>query len=287
MKPSLYEVPHVNEFRSLLTHIETTFADHPAFRLKNGDGELYDVSYHTFCHDVNAFGAALRAYCGLQGAHIAIIGENRYHWCVSYLAVTAGTGVAVPLDKELQADDIREILTTAEVQAVITSKKQLSKMRSLSDALCGKKLLICMDEGQDCLSIPELIRQGESLSEQSGLAEPSPAPDDLASILFTSGTTGTQKGVMLTQENICADIRNVRRNVYIGPGDRTLSILPLHHTYECSLGFLCILYSGGTICFCEGLRHLTANLQEYKPTILVAVPLLMENVPVWAHGLNS
>lgn len=279
MKP-LYHVPHISDFRGLLSHAVAEYSELPAFQLKDGKGQLYDVTYHTFYDDVSALGTVLREKYILNGTNIALIGENRYEWCVSYLAAAAGTGTIVPIDKELQYEDVRAILQTAECQALIVSKLQLDKALRLKDCLSGSQIILCMDENDSCPALPELIGEGKAMLKngKTGFFTAPLSADDTAAILFTSGTTGTSKGVMLTQNNICSDIRNVLKNVYIGPGDWTLSVLPLHHTYECSLGFLCILLAGGTICFCEGLRHMLKNFKEYKPTILVCVPLLMENI---------
>lgn len=266
----------------MLAQSAALFADRPAFKLKNEAGEYEDVTYPAFQADVYALGTMLLEL-GLQGEKIAVVGHNCYEWCVSYLSITCGTGVVVPIDKELPACDIENILRVSGSAAIFFDEKAALKVLENRAALPQGLRMISFGEGdaqQGILSLHELLRQGHALREQ-GDARFHEAPIDaegLGSLLFTSGTTGMAKGVMLSQRNICEDIMALSGVVEIRPTDQLLSILPLHHTYECSLGFIMILYSGACIAFCEGLRYIVKNMQDIEPTIFVTVPLMLEKM---------
>lgn len=277
-----YNIRPVKDFRDLLAQSAELFADRPAFKLKNEAGEYYDVSYPAFQADVYALGTML-IELGLHGKKIAVIGHNCYEWCVSYLAVTCGTGVVVPIDKELPACDIENILRVSGSSAILFDDKAAQKVLENRASLPDDFQMISFekgDEAQGILSLHELMERGRALREQ-GDARFQESPIDaegLGSLLFTSGTTGMAKGVMLSQRNICEDIMSLSGVVEIRSTDQLLSILPLHHTYECSLGFIMILYSGACIAFCEGLRYIVRNMQDIEPTIFITVPLMLEKM---------
>lgn len=277
-----YDIRPIRDFRDMLSQSAKLFADQPAFKLKNDAGEYYDVLYPDFQADVYALGTTL-IDLGLQGEKIAVIGHNCYEWCTSYLAVTCGTGIVVPIDKELPACDIENILRVSGAAAILFDEKAAQKVLENRASLPADFRMISFGEGdaaQGILSLHELLEQGHALLKQ-GDTRLKDAPIDaegLGSLLFTSGTTGMAKGVMLSQRNICEDIMSLSGVVKIYPTDQLLSILPLHHTYECSLGFIMILYSGACIAFCEGLRYIVKNMQEIEPTIFVTVPLMLEKM---------
>lgn len=277
-----YDIRPVKDFRDLLAQSAELFADRPAFKLKNEAGDYYEVSYPDFQADVYALGTML-VDLGLQGQKIAVIGHNCYEWCVSYLAITCGTGVVVPIDKELPACDIENILRVSGSSAILFDEKSAQKILEHRAALPADFKMISFEGGdaeQGILSLRELLKQGHVLLEQ-GDTRYSSSPVDaegLGSLLFTSGTTGMAKGVMLSQRNICADIMACSGVVEVRTTDQLLSILPLHHTYECSLGFIMILYSGACIAFCEGLRYIVKNMQDIEPTVFITVPLMLEKM---------
>lgn len=277
-----YPIRPIRDFRDMLAQSAQRFANRPAFKLKNAEGEYYEVLYPAFQADVYALGTMLMEL-GLQGEKIAVIGHNCYAWCLSYLAVTCGVGVVVPIDKELPACDIENILRVSGAAAILFDEKVSSKVLESRAALPEQFRLISFAQGdaqQGILSLHDLLSEGHALLKE-GDTRYQDAPIDaegLGSLLFTSGTTGMAKGVMLSQRNICEDIMALSGVVEIRPTDQLLSILPLHHTYECSLGFIMILYSGACIAFCEGLRYIVKNMQEVEPTIFVTVPLMLEKM---------
>lgn len=280
MNKPLYEVREFHNFRELLNQSEALYGNSPAFKIKNQIGQILDISYTRFKGDVEALGTAL-LNLGLDGAKIAVAGMNSYKWCMSYLAIGCGVGVVVPTDKELPIDDILNVLTVSESKAIIFDKKFGEKLLEHRDRLPKGLILISMEQQKDkdgILSFDLLLNSGYHLIGKgySDYLDRDVEGYKMTVLLFTSGTTGMSKAVMLSADNICSDVRAIMGFVKINKGERILSILPIHHTYECTVTFLCCIYGGVTICFCDGLRYITKNLEEYKPNILIVVPLVLE-----------
>ena len=228
---------------------------------------------------------------GLKDAFIAVAGENRYEWCVAYLAVVNGTGVVVPLDRELPVNEIENLLKRSRSSAVVFSGKLENEMKKVRETLSSVKYYINMDQEEDedgFLSYKKLISRGRELLENGNreYLDAQIDPDVMSILLFTSGTTDLAKGVMLSHRNICSNIMAVCSSIYIDCNDSALSILPLHHTYECTAGFLVMVYNGCTISFNEGLKHIAKNLKETRPTLLILVPLILENMykKIWEQA---
>lgn len=280
MNKPLYEVREFHNFRELLNQSEALYGNSPAFKIKNQIGQILDISYTRFKGDVEALGTAL-LNLGLDGAKIAVAGMNSYKWCMSYLAIGCGVGVVVPTDKELPIDDILNVLTVSESKAIIFDKKFGEKLLEHRDRLPKGLILISMEQQKDkdgILSFDLLLNSGYHLIGKgySDYLDRDVEGYKMTVLLFTSGTTGMSKAVMLSADNICSDVRAIMGFVNINKGERILSFLPIHHTYECTVTFLCCIYGGVTICFCDGLRYITKNLEEYKPNILIVVPLVLE-----------
>ena len=276
----MYEVREFHNFRKLLEQSEALYGNSPAFKVKNQIGQILDISYTRFKADVEALGTALLDL-GLDGCKVAVAGANSYKWCTSYLAVGSGVGVVVPTDKELPFDDILSILTVSESKAIIFDERFGEKLLEHRDRLPKGLILISMDLSKDedgILSYDLLLNNGYRLigTGDSAYFDKDVEGNKLTVLLFTSGTTGMSKAVMLSADNICSDVRSIMGFVKINKGERILSLLPIHHTYECSVTFLCCIYGGVTICFCDGLRYITKNLEEYSPNILIVVPLILE-----------
>lgn len=280
MNQAIYKVRNFKNFRDMLEQSVSLYGHSPAFRVKNPVGQIYNISYKRFYSNVMSLGTALLDL-GLEGEKIAIAGANSYKWCLSYMTVVCGAGVAVPTDKELPFADIKSILEVSEAKAIIFDAKFGKKLLEHRDELPEDLILISMEQKTDADGILSL----DSLVEKGGLLVADGYMDyvlkevngnKLTVLLFTSGTTGMSKAVMLSAENICSDIRSIMGIVHINYGERILSVLPMHHTYECTVTFLCCVYGGVTICFSDGLRYVAKNLQEYKPNILIVVPLMLE-----------
>ena len=224
-------------------------------------------------------GTGLSHLCGL-GSRIAILAETRYEWYISYLATTNGTGIVVPLDKELPADEVASCLNRAEVNCIIYSSSKQKVLDDIKDQIPGVKYFVSMDktdkEGVEYFY--DILNNGQELLD-SGDRLFLDAPLDreaMTVLLFTSGTTAQSKAVMLSQKNICKNLEGMCSMCYIDQNDMFLSVLPLHHTYECTCGFLCQVYRGSHIAICEGLRYIVPNMQQSKVSIILVVPLMLE-----------
>ena len=277
----LYEVRKIKDLRDMLEQSVKLYQDKTVFMIKKNRGEPYtNISFKEYSDDVQAFGTALSNLMGL-GSRVAILAETRYEWYVSYLAVTNGTGIVVPLDKELPKVEIASLLNRSFSDCIIYSASKQSVIDEIRDQIPTVKHFISMDdipETDAVLSFWKMMDRGRKLLE-SGDRLFLDAPIDaetMTILLFTSGTTDKAKAVMLSQRNITANLEGMCSMLYIGPGDVFLSVLPLHHTYECTCGFLCQVYRGSTIAQCEGLRYIAKNMQECKATMILVVPLMLE-----------
>ncbi len=289
-KYTLHDVRDVKNLKELLNQSASLFGDKPAFNIKNENGDFKDINYSQFKDDVDSFGTQL-LNLGLKDKCIAVISENRYEWCVTYLATVGGTGVIVPIDRELPDNEIENILNRCNADAIVYSQKYNERMKNLFKKSCSIKYYINMDADQDkefCLSFSQLLNKGRDMVERGNrdFIEAQIDNNSLAALLFTSGTTGLAKGVMLSNKNICSNIVAICSTVLVDTNDHSLSILPLHHTYECTIGFLLFIYSGATISFNEGLKHIAKNFKEVRPTVLIAVPLIVENLykKIWMQA---
>ena len=277
----LYEVRKIETLKEMLDGSAKLFANDTAFLVKTEEGGPYKpITYTQFRDDVNAMGTALMNL-GLSNSRIAIISENRYEWAVTYLATVNGTGVVVPLDKELPIAELKSLLLRSRADAVFYSAAKTGDVESIADDVPNLKYRISMDikESTDSVySYQALLKKGYELVEKGDRSFiDAPIDKEIMSILlFTSGTTDKSKAVMLSHRNICSNLMDMCSMLYIGPDDVFLLLLPLHHTYACTCGFLCQMYRGCSIAFCEGLRHIVKNLKESKTTILLGVPLILE-----------
>mgnify|MGYP000961359501 FL=1 len=281
-----FELNIVRPIRDLKDMLESSvklFGEKAAFLSKpKGQADYIPITYRQYKSDVDAFGTALMSL-GLKGGKIALIGENRYEWSISYLAVVNGTGVIVPLDKELPPNEIELLLERSKADAIIYSGNVREKVEILINKDTSLRYFISMDaEGDNgnILSFSLLLQKGHDLLKGGDrtFLDAEVDAEAMNMLLFTSGTTDTSKAVMLSHKNICENLMNMCAMVYIDEKDTFLSVLPIHHTYECTCGFLCQLYRGCTIAYCEGLRHIVKNLKESKATVMLGVPLLFESM---------
>ncbi|NLM57536.1 MAG: AMP-binding protein [Clostridium sp.] len=279
----LYKVRPIKDLKDMLNSSVEIYGDKAAFLSKpKGGGTYVPISYKQFKSDVDAMGTAL-IDLGLKNGKIAIIGENRYEWSISYLSVVNGTGVVVPLDKELPANEIALLLNRSQADAIIYSESVKDKIEPLYEKSTSLRYFISMDNEEDegnILSFHSLLQKGHELLKE-GRREFVDAKIDttaMSILLFTSGTTETAKAVMLSHKNIAENLMGMCSMLYIDEKDTFLSVLPIHHTYECTCGFLCQIYRGCTVAYCEGLRHIVKNLKESKATMMLGVPLIFESM---------
>jgi long-chain acyl-CoA synthetase len=289
-KDSMYEPRPLRDLKDLINSSAELYGDRTAFLVKDKPGGVYKPrSYVQLKRDIDNLGTSLMEL-GLMGSKIALIGENRYEWAVSYLAVTNGLGVIVPFDRELGAEELSGFMVSAGVKAVIYSSK-VERTVEEAVALAGSMIMISMDaqehEGKR-KSLEKLQNEGGQLinAGQRAYLTASIDRDVMCTLLFTSGTTGLAKGVMLSHKNLASNVYNMSKYVYLDEHDTGLSVLPMHHTYEMTCHIMTSIFQGGKIAICEGLKHIVKNMAETKATLLVAVPLIFENMhkKVWKNA---
>lgn len=247
-------------------------------------GKYTEIGYNQFKEDVVNFGTGLTNYLNLKDERIIIISETTYHWYVSYMALLCGAGIAVPIDKELPVNEIENVIKRSKATAVIYSEKKKDDINKIKDNVPMVKYFIKMYsdeklEGRD-IGFNKVLNEGKKLVENGddSYLKINIVPEEFRVLIFTSGTTSKSKGVMISNKNLASNINAVNPYVQIYPSDRFFSVLPLHHTYESTIGFLLPMAKGSSIAICEGLKHIVPNLQETKPTAMLAVPLLVENL---------
>ncbi len=284
------DIREIKDIKELLNGSAKLFADRPAFWIKKFKGDEYhSITYDRLKKDVDALGTKMLAM-GLGGKRIAVMGQGCYEWFVTYLAVVNGVGVVVPVDKEFDAAMVQNVLDTAECDTIFYTGGEAKKTAQLTGIANRIKMEVYGDRTDDdepfhykeeegALAWKQLLEDGYKLIGE-GITDYTDIVIDnkvMAILLFTSGTTGTPKGVMLSHWNIAFDVMEIARAEEIRPDDITLSVLPIHHTYE-STGSLLFLYRGASIAYSEGLKYISKNMLEIHNTFFIAVPLLLETV---------
>ena len=249
-----------------------------------GDDHFTEFSYGQVRDDVRGLGTALLGL-GLRGAHIGIIGANCYQWAESYFAVTGGVGVAVPLDKELSKEELTNLVGMGDIKAVICCQnkyydifKEIKGEKNCLDIVIGVGKEAHEDAAGGLYSWDLLREEGKKLVSEGDRSylDARVRASDMASIVFTSGTTGVSKGVMLSHRNLCSDVLIAQPYLEVCPSDIFFSVLPIHHTYECTCTMLEGIFMGASMAFCRGLKYITKDMQMVHPTFLLAVPLIYE-----------
>lgn len=276
MEP-FYEVRQFNNLREMIDFSANEHSSRNAFEIKR-NGQHYFITYKEYYEKINGMVTALIS-SGIK--RVAICADNCYEYCLTYLAVILSGGVVIPTDKELNEDDIINIFNVSEAEAVVCDEKILSKIdfSPMKDfrIFCVNKTGRCEQESE---SFDDFVESGIKLNNEGKklYLDVVQDPEKMCTLLFTSGTTGTSKGVMLCQRNYLFEIRGVLGVLKITPDDCCISILPLHHTFESSITVFFAPFCGAKITFCEGFKYILRNMKEFNPTIFVAVPLLLETV---------
>ena len=283
----IYKAHEVKDFRDIIKITTQRYPNNVAYKFKKNfkkDNEcVVEKTYKEIKSEIEEFSTAL-LNLGLENKKILLIGNNRYEWCVSYLAITTGNMVVVPLDKALPSGEIENLVKISKADAVIYENKYSDIFNKLKeDNNTTLKTFINMDlvkETKGILSYKKLVEEGKELIKNGNEAYNKINIDNekMSILLFTSGTTSKPKGVMLSQKNICSNVMAMARMSKMYPNDVLLSFLPLHHTFECTITFLYGFYSGVTVAFCDGLKYIAKNLEEYKISVIVAVPLVLETM---------
>ena len=282
MRKPIYKPICYENLKDMLEKSGELYGDKTAYMFKTKEaGKFRKITHKEFRSDINALGTKL-IDLGLKDKRIAVISENRYEWGVVYLSVVAGTGVIVPLDKSLPDNEIESLIIRSGVEAIFYSSKYNDIMNKIKEqGNTQLKYFISMDidkEINGILSQKELISEGRELLNAGNekFLKADIDNEKMSIMLFTSGTTAMSKAVMLSHKNICANLKDITSVIKLYPEDRFLSFLPLHHTFECTVGFLYPISIGGSIAFCDGIRHIAENIKEYQITAMISVPILFE-----------
>ncbi|MBR5871045.1 MAG: AMP-binding protein [Clostridia bacterium] len=264
-----YPTWEINSFRDLLDGITARYPDNTAFAWRDADAEngIASRTYAEAAEDIKNLATYLCAM-GLEGRHIAVCGKNSYLWEISYLAVMCGCGVAVPLDKELCTDELAGLLAEGDCAAILYGEDMTEALSAID---LPDLLKLPMAAMSDYLANGAALRAVGSRVFENHTID----PDAPGVILYTSGTVGIAKGVMLSQRSLCRNTLAVCKTVLIREDDCVLTHLPLHHIYECA-SHMAFLYSGACIAFNDNLRQMPADLTLFRPTVLVTVPAVLD-----------
>ncbi len=280
-----YEGTHFTTVKEMFINSSKEFADRTLLLEKfNAKGDWTEITYNQFKNEVIGLGTALTRKLDLKDTRIVIIGENTHHWYLSYMTMLCGAAIAVPVDKELPENEIENVIKRSKASAIIYSTKKADVIKKIADNVPDVKYFIQMNSDQEIegrfVGLDYLIEEGKALVNggDNSFMSIEVEPDTFRVLIFTSGTTSNAKGVMLSYRNLAENVNAATAYVKLTPDDRLMSILPLHHTYESSIGFLLPFGIGASISVCQGLKHIVSDLQETKPTALLTVPLLVENL---------
>lgn len=306
LKDKYHEVREIKTLKDMMDSSVRLYSERPAFLVKKEKGgEYHQISYAQVKNDIDALGTKLISL-GLKDSKIAVIGENCYEWIVSYFAAVNGTGVVVPLDKELGRDEIYNLLRQSGCRAVFFTQSFEDYFKDFDiEFKITMKIYGDRTDLEETLRIPsegafdagriiqweDLLAAGEKLVKEGNrdFIDAEIDPYVMKILLYTSGTTDAAKGVMLSHNNIVSCIMDTCKIAIVTPEDRTLSILPIHHTFESTMGMALVLYRGASIAFFEGLKYINKNLAEAQATVLIGVPLIFESIyeKIWKQAEKS
>lgn len=262
MTPNYYTEKRYDNFREIINDSAIRFANRTIFRLKESEGKYRNITFARL-KDLYYGLCTLLIKKGMLGKRIAVVGANSFQWSLAYLCAST-VGVVVPIDKELMPEDVNDFLNAADCVAVFSDNKKLDALKKVATREI------------EYISFDDVEKMACEVCDTALVDGIEIGKDEVRIIIFTSGTTGNSKGFCLSQYNLCSNIHSTVSMVNIRKDDVTLSVLPLHHTYECTLDFLLFLTRGASICYCDGLTKIQKNLQEYSPSILVVVPALLK-----------
>ena len=278
--PPLFPTYPIATLQDLVEEVGARYREKVALATRE-KGAYHATTFLQLKARVLELSAGLAALGTREGDPVALVGENTTEWALAYLAIVSSGRVVVPVDRDLRLGEIRHILEFSDVDTVLCSRRFVDDMVALRAETGNSRRVISLEEeaGQGDRSFSELLELGcQELKRESGYLLPKVGPETLAAIIFTSGTMGSSKAVMLTHGNLASNIIATSKFVSIRNDDRCLSVLPLHHTYECTCGFLTALYQGASIYHAENLRRIPENLAETRATVVLGVPLLFETM---------
>ena len=270
------------DLKDMLNQTGEVYGDRPAYIFKTEEkGKFRTITHKEFRENINALGTTL-IQMGLKDKRIALISENRYEWELSYLAVASGVGVIVPLDKALPDNELESLILRSQVEAIIYSSKYDVIMNTLREKKnTNLKYFISMDLEENTQGIyaeKALVEKGKKLliDGNKTYIDAKIDSEKMGIMLFTSGTTAMSKAVMLSHKNLVTNVMDIIQRFDLTDEDRFLSFLPLHHVFECTVGFLYPISIGGSIAFCEGVKHMAENIKEFEITAMISVPAVFD-----------
>jgi len=283
--PYYDKMTHYKTVKEFFTRSVELYPNQPCILEKPGHKEPYKtITYKEFAADVNALGTAMTKILNLTNKRVIIIGETQYGWYVSYMAMLCGVGIAVPTDRELPLNELENVVRRSRASAIIYSQRKADDIKKLKDKLTSVEYFIEMkseaEKNEKDVGLEYLINEGKKLIDlgDDSFSKIEIDPEEFKILFWTSGTTSQSKGVMLCNRNLAENINAVTAYVTLYPSDRLFSVLPLHHCYESTIGFLYPMSQGASVAICEGLRYIVPNLQEAHPTAILTVPLLVESL---------
>ena len=283
MSEKLYKIIEITDLKDMLNKTKDIYSNDIAYKIRVGEKQYKEISHKKVREMIDSLGTAL-INMGLKNKRIAVIGENRYEWEIAYLSIVCGTGIVVPLDKSLPENELESLIKRSEVEAIFYSKKYENILKNIKYKEDNKlKHLISMDNNENIEGIysqNELIQNGKKLIELGNreFIDAQIDSEKMSIMLFTSGTTSNSKVVALSHKNICSNLMDIGSILDVNSNDIVLSILPIHHVFECTVGFLFSLYKGAQTVFCDGIRHILENINEYKVTVMACVPGIYERL---------
>ncbi len=275
----------VQEFKGikeLIYNSAKTYANNIAFVVKHQEGKnktYENITYKMLLEQINALGTKLYSM-GLKNKRIAILGRNRYEWALGHLTSLLGGIISVPLDKDLQVDELENSLIRSKTDAIYFDEKYIEKIEEIKNRNnTNVKEYICMSKLAGYDDIHTLKEEGQKLLEEGNKEYISAKIDEnvMNILLFTSGTTSKSKAVMLSQKNIASNVYAMQRVEDIKSTDSNLAFLPMHHIFG-STCLIVMLACGVRTSFPDGLRYVAQNLKEYEVSLFVGVPLLVEAI---------
>lgn len=281
-KKKIFEAKEFKNIKEILYHSAESYRENIAFVIKHQENKKVtyeDVTYKRLLEDVNKLGTAFYDM-GLKEKRIAIIGRNRYEWGVAHLANLLGGIVSIPLDKDLQEEELENSLMRSKAEAIVFDEKLADRIAEIKKkGKTGLTKYICMSELEGYSSVKELMIQGENLLKNGKKDYVNAEIDEnkMSILLFTSGTTSKSKAVMLSQKNIASNIYAMQCVEDIRATDTNIAFLPFHHIFG-STCMIMMISSGVRTVFPDGLRYIKQNLKEYKVTVFVGVPILVEAI---------
>ena len=278
----LYKAEKFDNIRDLINNSVKLYPSNIAFKIKHKDGKnvsYTNITYTNFQNDINYVGTGLQKL-GYKDKRIAVIGKNCYEWAVTYYAVINGLGVIVPLDKGLPKEEIESLLIRSKADMIVFEKSYEDSINEIfQKKSTNLKEVVCMEKSKfndiKCLDDIKQIGEKELKNGNNNYLDNEIDNKKMASIIFTSGTTSLAKAVMLSHYNIVSNIYSMQCVEKMYSTDVNMAFLPFHHTFG-STGLTLFLASGATNVFCDGLRYIQDNLKEYKVSVFVCVPLLIE-----------